>query len=107
MPVVLDCVILFSRTRQENLWRLIYLDSAPKSKRASVLEIPAYLARHHGRRRHLVGYGRSRVFGRSCWPLSWRPMLLVARISSPNQAVSSLILLPLLAEISDQVRPRW
>ena len=107
MPVLLDCVILCPRTRKENLWRFIYLDSAPKSKRASVLEIPAFWARHHGPRRYPVGYGRSRVFGRSCGLLSWRPTLLVARISSPNQAVSSLILLPLLAVISDQVRPRW
>lgn len=39
MPVVMDCVILFLRTRKANPWRIIYMDSASKSKHAAPLDL--------------------------------------------------------------------
>ena len=112
MRVVIVCsrVIVIFRTRKNIPWRNIYMDSTPKSKRARrsfrSLFRPAsnYTLVNFS---FTIGHGRSRVFGRSGWPCGCRPTLLAVRISSPNQLVSSLIRLPLLAVISDQERPRW
>jgi hypothetical protein len=39
MLVVMDFVILFLRTRKDNPWRIIYMESLPKSKHAAPFDL--------------------------------------------------------------------
>lgn len=44
MLVVMDFVILILRTRKENPWRIIYMESMPKSKHAAPFDLIAFYA---------------------------------------------------------------
>ena len=74
MLVVMDFVILILRTRKENPWRIIYIESMPKSKHAAPFDLITFYA---SKRSHI---GQLQRRNRSRAQPAIRPQLLALQL---------------------------